>query len=837
MDTTARLLVCIWFLSMSCESSSGSEVYVSDHYGNTAFTNGTIKYVRPLPVGNATYSTILDYDDKGLKLLYGFARSFVQDIQPASFPFDIAEEIAQSNFVLEDDYTKIIEHFSGIAACVVIGVVFAVVFLIAGISFCCCRCCCGNCGGDEVQEFKGNEGCMRMGLTQALILMTACMVSAAVCVYVTDDRFTSALEFTNNTVVSNIDDVDRFLKNTVDEFIYLVTDMYEIVHQTFQKDIANIGVLTEDIIYKNLNVDATMQDTSSLDLYIGNLSSVLSQTILRISDLEMQATALSDILSRLADEIDNTTAQCAANCSPDLCGKVDTALLRSGAINLTSLPDLTSVQVEVNNLLTVNFTEIAQQALNDLGKMSDKIDSFSTDVKTGVNTSLMAYYNLIHSLSDGSIRKLAEAFPAEDLKESTTSIFDTVEKYDVYRRWFGFALTTVFVIIVVLLLLGVFLGVVCYDRTALPTERSRGSNCGGNLLLGAIVVMFIVGFLLTVLATPVFLFGSMLEKCCEPLEDLTIFKNFLDEGKVPDYSLSKITIGVTSIDLKGYDVLIGCRANKTPWTVLKLGEIIPLEDYLKYINFVGDLGQELLKLQSIDISMYKVLTNNMQTALAQISNIGLDQINFNEIYAVSSLPVVSFDTNSLLTTMTAAADSCSGVTKTRWNYHISIFQATQINEMVSVSDAAIAVNSSAGDLQLAGNIVLNLQSTILSSASQADFQMQNNMTGVLIEGSLGLLGRIFSTLDGYVTEVLYMIYNEFGNCRPVWNIYKSVSVVICDYGVDVFNGYWFSIGWGLFFFAPIIVVGTKLSKHYKIMEEAEGYKEFDDFMAETQLDG
>ena len=39
------------------------------------------------------------------------------------------------------------------------------------------------------------------------------------------------------------------------------------------------------------------------------------------------------------------------------------------------------------------------------------------------------------------------------------------------------------------------------------------------------------------------------------------------------------------------------------------------------------------------------------------------------------------------------------------------------------------------------------------------------------------------------------------------------------------NAFWFALGWGLFFFIPVIIVGVKLSKFYRKMNEDEGYVE------------
>lgn len=42
------------------------------------------------------------------------------------------------------------------------------------------------------------------------------------------------------------------------------------------------------------------------------------------------------------------------------------------------------------------------------------------------------------------------------------------------------------------------------------------------------------------------------------------------------------------------------------------------------------------------------------------------------------------------------------------------------------------------------------------------------------------------------------------------------------------NGFWFGTGWALLFFVPVIVVAVKLSRHYRKMDECEGYGDDED---------
>ncbi|KAK3743207.1 hypothetical protein RRG08_064060 [Elysia crispata] len=806
------------------------DVYVSDRYGNVILKDGTIRYVSPIPVGKANYSTKVKYKTKGLDTLHALARSFVKDVMPHSFPFDLLDEIVNGNFSLSEDYHEIVRQVSGLAACLVLGVVFVVALIISGCCFCCCRFLCGNCGGSGIQAYKENERCLRMGLTQALVLMLIFVFSAAVCTYVTNDTFTDALHFTNESLVTNVGDIGRFLNNTGQRFQYLVTDMYDLIHAALQKDLTNLGSLAEADIFATLRVNTVVDEIAHLDENLRLLSRRLNQTMSDMNELQGAASKLSSELGSLAGDIDaTTTTTCPSLCSPNLCATLDTTALRQAAINVSGLPDLNSTSTKVETIRSKNnFTAVAFSAVSNLEGISRTIDRAAVDIKTAVNSSLVAYSDLIHSLADGVFKKMTEAFPTEDVIDESTDIVETVMEYDKYRRYFGLALSSVFLVLVLLYTAGVILGIVFYDRTALPTDRKAGSNLGGNLLLFGVVLTFILGALFMVLTIFAFLFGALLEKGCEPVQDLGYFKEFLDKGKASGYSLAEITLGVKDFELSTYNVLVGCRADLTPWIVLKMGQVVPLEKYLVYIDYLDDVTQELAKLQNVNIGMFQFATSEVSQAMADLPTIGPGDIDFVSINKVVVEQPVSVNLQDIVTQATKIRDACTSSAQTQWSSYISRMESIQENEIAAVQQRLNALGDSSSALERDLTTFLESTKALLANSASIDFQIQNNMTSLLLQSSVGLAARMFSYLDSYASEVVFVIYNSLGNCRPLWNLYKSVSIVLCDYGVDTLNGYWFSLGWGLFFFIPMLVVAALLANHYKTMDAATGYQEFDD---------
>ncbi|GFR80814.1 prominin-1-A, partial [Elysia marginata] len=680
--------------------------------------------------------------------------------------------------------------------------------------------------------YKDNERCVRMGLTQALVLMLICVFSATVCIYIANETFTDALHFTNQSLVSNVGDIGRFLNNTGRRFQYLVTDMYDLIHAALQKDLANLGNLAEADIFANLRVYQVADDIAKLDDTLWSLSKRLNQTISDVDELQTAASRLAVKLGSLADDIDATTSStCPSSCSPDLCSTLDTSSLRQAVLNVTTLPDINSTFAKLEDIRSENnFTVLASSALSNLEGISNSIDGVAVDIKTGVNSSLMKYYDLIHGLSDGVFKTMTEAFPTQNVIDESTDIMETVMDYDKYRRYFGLAFSSVFLVLVLLYTIGVILGIAFYDDTALPTERSAGSNLGGNILLIGVGLTFILGTLFMVLTIFAFLFGALLEKGCEPVEDLGYFKEFLDKGKAGGYDLSDITLGVKSLDLNTYDVLVGCRADLTPWAVLKMSEVVPLEDYLVYINYVGTVAQQLASLQTADISMFKFATSDLSQALGDLQTIGPNAVDFSSITNVLQGQPVSINFTSTLTQARNIQQACTDPAQAEWSNYISRMESIEENEAAAVQLSMRNLAASASALESDLKTFQESTRVLLQNAAHIDFQIQNNMTSVLLQSSVGLAGRMFAYLDSYAIEVVDVIYNSLGNCRPLWNLYKSFSIVLCDYGVDTLNGYWFSIGWGLFFFIPMVVVAALLANHYKTMDAEVGYQEFDDII-------
>ncbi|XP_076461507.1 prominin-1-A-like [Babylonia areolata] len=755
--------------------ASAQTVYASDAHGNVVYDNGTVVFVRPFPVGNVVYKTSTDYDDLGLGILFAFARSFINTVQSEPFPFDILKGMMNGEFNFSENYMEVVNYAMGLAVCLAIGLLFVLLFAMCGCCLCCCRNCCGNCGGDGEQTFDPNEGCKRMGYGQFLFMMAACMFVAGCCVYVTNDQFASAVSFANSTTANNLDDIETYISNTIDEFNYLLVDLYSLIHEAIVQDIDKLGTLVEEALEDILNVDAVFDSVHELDTSVDAVSTSLSQVRSDLNTLKAAVSSLSTALDTLANDVDSTTAGCPSDCSPNQCSLIDSDDIRGSAMNTSNLPNLDSVQIAVDDVKAANLSGLADSAESSLDQISVTVDSDTASVRTAVNTTMSDYAVLIQGATGSVLTDMQNALPVADTKKLLGGYFATAQEYDIYRQYVGMGLAGAFMALVGLLVLGMMLGVLCDDKKKLPTERGFCSNCGGCLIMVAVMLMFLLGPPLMLLTTISFLLGGLFEKTCQPLFDLSIFSEFVDTGAIPGFSLGLLLLGNSSVNLRMYDILLGCRADKAPFDLMKLNTKIPLDDYLNYTKYLSGLDENLNNISNVDISSYKVLTPAMEQALTNLQNSGINSINFTDIDNQLNQSASSFNTGSAISTMTTIKSQCVDPTKAALKASLAILEA----DLAPVD----------------GNI-----NTSLTVGRAANDRIQNNMTDLLTE-----------------------VYNEIGRCTPLWNLYRSFTVMLCNYGVDALNGFWFSLGWGLFFFIPVVIVGVTLSGFYSTMTKIKGW--------------
>ncbi|KAI0230158.1 hypothetical protein LSAT2_019445 [Lamellibrachia satsuma] len=63
------------------------------------------------------------------------------------------------------------------------------------------------------------------------------------------------------------------------------------------------------------------------------------------------------------------------------------------------------------------------------------------------------------------------------------------------------------------------------------------------------------------------------------------------------------------------------------------------------------------------------------------------------------------------------------------------------------------------------------------------------------------------------------VTKDLMGCKPVWNLWESiVHGAICGHGVQTMNGFWFALGWSVFFMFFGMIFSVKTAKYFRKMK-------------------
>ncbi|OWF43854.1 prominin-1-A-like [Mizuhopecten yessoensis] len=794
---------------------------ITDSYGNKAWGNGTITW-GSVPTGIA-YKTVNSYSNDGLGLLFSFTRSFINTVQPNDFPFSLIKDVLNNNFDIGERYMELVNYAMGFGICFVLGLLYVIFMPLCGCCFCCCRCC-GNCGGNLKQVYDENEGCKRMGFAQALFLLAVCLLGSAACVYATNDRFTKALDYADVTIGTNLDDLSAYINNSASEFSYIALDMYDIVSNAVISDIGDLGPLVYNAISSSLDINTVIDSVIALDTTLNSISTNMAQVISDITAIKSTASTLESSINNLASDITTTKSSCSSDCVPTTaCDSFSTSGLTMSA-DFSTLPDLSSTQSAVDAVVAQNLTGIASTASSALDGIATTVNSSTVTVRDSLQTTMNTFKGTLNTMVDDLIRNLDSEFATDKIKADMKTLFTTAKDYDLYRIYFGYGLMGVFSLIPLMFIIGILCGCACLGENVRPTERGCIPSCGGCLMILGTGLIFLLSGFLMLLTTLSFMIGGNLEKICQTLIDLTIFKEFLDVGGLTSFNLGEMLLDNATITISMYSLLIGCRANKAPFNLLHLDAILPLDSALNYSQYLGDIDSQLNDMtNNVDLSNFKVLTTDMQNSLNDFKTSGIDSIDFGTMNSTLAQSITSVDFTSLISSMTAIESLCTGTTQSRWQTHISTATTIRDVEIPAVESAKTALQTSLSALENSIGGVTAQIDHVLATAAEADNQIQNNVTSVLSSAAVTFKDQMLSYVDSYILKVRDMVYNDLAKCLPLWTLYESMTTMLCSYTVDALNGFWFGLGWGLLFAIPSVVMAVRASKYYRKMNEDEGY--------------
>ncbi|XP_069138992.1 prominin-1-A-like isoform X1 [Argopecten irradians] len=339
------------------------------------------------------------------------------------------------------------------------------------------------------------------------------------------------------------------------------------------------------------------------------------------------------------------------------------------------------------------------------------------------------------------------------------------------------------------------------------------------------------------LTTLTYLIGAPLERfVCQPLTD----SDLADLDRIVDdivykqmYEGSGSLLGKMLYSNSTYDIplsgfLKDCQASKTIYTAMKADTYINTSSIDNY-RTEFDIQSELNKIDdSVDFSTISVLTPSLLSDLQDTKTaVDVDFASYTSELS-KSLTQTNLTTfaESLRTLATTAGANGDTTSQNNLNNHADTLDLIQNTEVAALQESVNNLTADLNNMETTVNGTSAAVDSVIDCLNKTELYIQTNASTLLTSLASDFANRIFATIDSFIAKLFNAVRNEVGKCDPIWNLYNNLFVItLCGYTVDTLNGFWFGLGWCIFFFIPSIIFAVKLAKHFRKMKQNEPIEE------------
>ncbi|XP_051655930.1 prominin-1-A-like isoform X1 [Manacus candei] len=766
-----------------------------------------------------TYGPGLEAPGSNTPGLLAMAHGFLRLVQPNPLPIEMIDFGQSQNEFNQEDIKELLLYELGFLVCVAIGVLFIIFVPLVGCCFCCCRCC-GNCGGRMYQKQEPGMGCRRWALWVSVLLVTALLLAGGVCAFISNARFSQAVNSTFPNVNNTLDNIRTYVASIPQQVDFII-DSSDVPLGHVNSSLQDIG--------PNLGSMITSHIRNSTDGALGSLQSLLQgmekleATFYNIttsrSDLEELQSKFGQRLDSLRDSLNQTLQRCGSPCnSVSLSGLAFTA-------NFSTIP---SVQQQLEALRDVSRSSIAtdlEKFNRTLNMISEKVQEQAQDVVAKTQDQL--------GFIRQEIRSLQEQLPFPDVEEKVGAfVGNTTLVLEEYREpiitWDGLrlivcALLCCTVLLVVLCnVFGLLLGPLGLKEGVLPTKRSGLSNAGGNFFMAGVGFSFIFSWLLMLLVMIIFVVGGNVYMLfCESWRNQQLFQLLDTPGLIPGFNLSEL-LGQEGDTTNFSEIYRQCQQDASLWKTLHLDQRVSLDELLNISQYTGEISMAFEEM-NITLSPVSLLNQTQEDMLLHASQAGqppdftltLEQLDQN---------ITQGSLLDLATELEQLAEKTDTDVKTDLED-----EARKLREMDKEMQADFS-----GPLQSLKKNIHSVQSgaaqleeqtrTALDKANKTQKFLERETPNIIKNETRAFLEQLLHFFETYISWAKSRLTEDVARCKPVAQTLDNVEVIGCNYIMDSVNAFWFSLGWCTLFLLPSIILSVRLAKFYRRMDIADVYR-------------
>lgn len=710
---------------------------------------------------------------------------------------------------LTRDWQKVFKTFGGYAACIIMGLLFVVAMPIVGLFFCCCNCCCGRCGRSKKKNDPKRAKCKRVTYTTVLLIFTTLMLAGGIITFLTAELLHVTLKNEDGTgfvgqVKANLQNLNDYIDDSLKEVVIKGKDLIVTGTNRILPNIKDAAIKTSENIKNTINATEILKRAEQL----GNASTQALKEVTNLNDSLEQLASLQENVTQIIDGVKSSCTSCNISIS-------------FGA-NYSGLDRL---QTQVNSLL----------AAQDISSYVDQASKEFTNVSSKVNETVLHFIedaeNKSRDLQITATKQVDDLIGTTDsfgymignLTLNLSNANNGIAKYGQYI-WYGhIGLGSVVILVVAFYYLGVLFGL-CGERPGYNAACcNRGT--GANLLCTGVCCSFLFAWLLMLVVVFTFMVGSLVYalgcKHLQPVEGVAVMEDFVAESMGLNLSAS---LGIDNLTLAGS--LRSCRDNEGLYTALKLSSKFNLDKAFD-LTGVKDEVKKMVNSNSFSVANITLLSADLERQLDSFQSAGLSSINFTTYKTELDKEPVR-DLNSTiknLRELAAAAAASDPQKQHELTDAAEKLEQLQSNQLQQISTEIAKLRAILDELEKKANFtneVGALKTSLKDSQDNFNAKKDELIRQGLNESVVAILNIIDDVFEGTKNTI-----KTAGRCRPLYDSAQGFADSACLSLLDPFNGFWFGLGWSLFFFIPCFIFAVLLMDLYR---RTESYvkKSFDD---------
>ncbi|EYC00448.1 hypothetical protein Y032_0115g476 [Ancylostoma ceylanicum] len=675
-----------------------------------------------------------------------------------------------------------------------IGVLVPIVYLM----YRCCICCCFSRSQRKQTTDSRYDGCKRNLFNAVMTVLVFLDVFAAATLLITEQHAEYGLEELPGRLNYCIDDLNLYKRNTDARIRKLLIDDYQMLNRTIAAQLSNAGHMMIQTVKKLTgaqSVDALInisENAGEIHQSLLEANKQFKQVIVEYSQFEvdysrMRQTLTEELRQCINDEIDSVKA---------LCHKAEKVLEEIVPIRLkiTSNNFAEDVDMALEVVTAANIPQLLSDTVNRFTAMQDRL-------QLEVDKKIHSSQTVLKQIAD-NLFVIAERASTQIRQVNFDNLYDIVAyasdpkdnstiKYMHYSRWISLSLVSVFMLISLCFLLGLFYGI-CGRRPTFYNDDCCVRSTGGKFYsCGIWMTMCVFTILCAVTAVLFFVVGNTSDIVCGTLRDplsrpdiIELGERYLDivrSQKRPSDDLLSLLGNVSVADL-----IRACQRNETLYDVFELDKMYHLKKLKVFEREEYEQLERLLEVTFADLPDFESFNNT----ISSLSFDRLQQLSTVEIPDISRAVISDIETAITSLDVSAKAKAFESSIGEGWVRPKVVSSMLEQVEKIDVQFARplrsklgfIAKNLTRINERLeAMKVPIN---SLLGKLQHSQALLSEDFRDSLEKAARQQLHEIIANVDTYVDHVKHEIQHEVSSCTPVMEILSSSTAAVCDQTVD-----------------------------------------------------